>query len=198
MKPKKHLKKIKENVEAVIPKEISLSDVDIWFQDEARIGQQGSITRMWAPKGTRPRVIRQQQFINAYIFGAVCPSKGYAEAFVSPYANTQAMLVHLEQIVKRIPEGRHAVLILDGASWHTTKEINKFENLSLLPLPPYSPELNPVEQVWQWLRDHHLANRYFKDYEDIVTSSCNAWRKFTENMNVAKNLCYRKWAIIDS
>lgn len=152
---------------------------------------------MWAPIGTRPRVIRQEQFINAYIFGAACPAQGYAEALVSPYANTEAMLVHLEQISKRVPEGRHAVIIFDRASWHTTENIKKFKNLSMLPLPPYSPELNPIEQVWQWLRQHHLSNRCFKDYEDIVDSCSKAWIKFTEKVNVVKNLCYRKWAVID-
>ena len=153
---------------------------------------------MWAPIGTRPRVIRQQQFINAYIFAATCPSQGYAQAFVSPYANTEAMLVHLKQISKAVPEGRHAVIIFDCASWHTTENIKKFNNLSMLPLPPYSPELNPIEQVWQWLRHHHLANRCFKDYDDIVDSCSRAWMKFTKNINIMKNSCHRKWAIINS
>lgn len=196
-KHKKSSKKISENIKEIIPERVSLSAVDIWFQDEARIGQQGTITRMWAPKGERPRVIRQQQFINAYIFGATCPAQGYAEAFVSPYANTQAMLVNLEQISKSVPKSRHAVVVLDGASWHTTKEIKTFENLSLLPLPAYSPELNPIEQVWQWMRNHHLSNRCFEDYQDIVDSSCKAWNKFAENVNRVKELCYRAWAIID-
>lgn len=142
-------------------------------------------------------MVKQQQFINAYIFGATCPATGDAEAFVSPYANMEAMEIHLEQISKRVPESRHAVVILDGASWHTTKKIKKFDNLSLLRLPPYSPELNPIEQVWQWLRQHHLSNRCFKGYQDIVDSSCRAWNKFAENASKVKKICHRGWAILN-
>ena len=139
--------------------------VDIWFQDEARVGQRGTVTRTWAAKGTRPRLMRQQQFEYAYIFGAVCPSRDEAVGLVLPVANTDAMLVHLEHISATIPEGRHAVLVLDQATWHTTKRIDKFFNLTLLPLPAAAPELNPTEQVWQTLRDMYLANRCYEDYD---------------------------------
>ena len=85
-----------------------------------------------------------------------------------PHVNTEAMLIHLEHISARIPEGRHAVIVLDKAAWHTTKRLRKFANISLLPLPPVSPELNPTEQVWQMLRDESLANRCYEDYDDIM------------------------------
>jgi transposase len=108
---------------------------------------------------------------------------------VLPAVNTEAMLVHLEHISARIPEGRHAVIVLDKAAWHTTKRLKKFKNISLLPLPPASPELNPTEQVWQVLRDEHLANRSYEDYDDIVNASCEAWNVFTDSFNRVKNLC---------
>lgn len=149
---------------------------------------------MWAPRGTRPRVIRQQQFENAYIFGAVCPETGQSEGFISPYANHHAMEVHLEQISKNAGKGRHVVLILDRAGWHTTKRLKSFANISLLPLPSASPELNPVEQVWHWVRENHLANRCFSDYEDIVDACSMAWNSFAKNIEVVKSLCSRKWA----
>ncbi|NDB85098.1 MAG: hypothetical protein EB127_20710 [Alphaproteobacteria bacterium] len=111
-----------------------------------------------------------------------------------PVANTDAMLIHLEHI-STIPEGRHAVLVLDQAAWHTTKRLRKFTNLTLLSLPPASPELNPTEQVWQVLRDMYLANRCYEDYDDIVRSCCDAWNGWTwtdvpENV---KKLCSRSW-----
>jgi len=99
--------------------------VDIWFQDETRVGQQGSLTRMWAEKGTRPRVVRQQQFNYTYIFGAVCPARDTAVGLVMPYANRNTMQIHLEHISAQIPEERHAVLVLDRAAWHTTKKLKK-------------------------------------------------------------------------
>ena len=95
-------------------------------------------------KGTRPRLVRQQQFEYAYLFGAVCPSRNEAVGLVLPCVNTQAMLVHLEHLSAKVPKGRHAVIVLDQAAWHTTKRLKKFDNLSLLPLPPVSPELNPM------------------------------------------------------
>lgn len=96
-----------------LPKNVAFDQVDIWFQDETRVGQQGSLTRMWAVKGTRPRVVRQQQFKYTYIFGPICLSRDEAVGLVFPYANTDIMLIHLEHISAKIPKGRHAVLVLD-------------------------------------------------------------------------------------
>jgi putative transposase len=178
----------------VLPAGVGIELVDIWFQDEARVGQRGTITRTWAKKGTRPRLARQQQFEYVYVFGAVCPGRDEAVGLVMPAVNTEAMLVHLEHISLKIPEGRHAVIVLDRAAWHTTKRLKKFSNISLLPLPPASPELNPTEQVWQVLRDEHLANRCYEDYDAIMTSCCDAWNVFVDTPNRVKNLCSRSWA----
>lgn len=176
-----------------MPKGVGIESVDIWFQDEARVGQRGTVTRIWATKGTRPRLARQQQFEYAYIFGAVCPLKDEAVGFVMPTVNTEAMLVHLEHISLRVPEGRHAVIVLDRAAWHTTKRLQKFSNISLLPLPPASPELNPTEQVWQVLRDEHLANRNYEDYDAIIDACCDAWNAFVDTPKRVTKLCSRSW-----
>lgn len=180
----------------MIPKEVALTDVDIWFQDEARIGQRGTMTRTWAIKGTRPRIIRQQQFEYAYMFGAVCPSQDKSVGLVMPFVNTESMLIHLEHISLEVPKQRHAVVVMDRAAWHTTKRLQKFSNITILPLPTASPELNPTEQVWQMLRDEALANRCFDGYEDIVNSCCNAWNWFVGKPNRVKNLCSRSWCNI--
>ena len=79
-----------------------------------------------------------------------------------------------------VPSGRHALIVLDRAGWHTTQRIKIFDNLSLLFLPAASPELNPVEQIWQQLRDHWLANRCYEDYEAIVEACCQAWNWFVD------------------
>lgn len=154
------------------------------------------MTRTWAPKGTRPRITRQQQFEYAYIFGAFCPSRDEAVGLVLPYANTHAMCAHLKEISATIPKGRHAVLVLDQAAWHTTSKVNIFNNITLISLPPASPELNPSEQVWQQLRDNWLANRCYDDYEAIVESCCDAWNNFVDLPNRIRNLCSRGWAIM--
>lgn len=178
-----------------LPEGIKLDQIDIWFQDEARIGQKGTLTRTWALKGTRPRLTRQQQFEYAYIFGAVCPVRDEAVGIVMPYVNTEAMLIHLEHISSKVQQGRHAVIILDRAAWHTTKRLKTFNNITLMPLPTASPELNPTEQVWQALRDESLANRCFDDYEDILQSCCEAWNAFVDTPERVRKLS-RSWAVL--
>ena len=148
---------------------------------------------MWAEKGTRPRIVRQQQFEFAYIFGAVCAAKDLGIGLILPCSNTEAMLIHLEHISAVIPKGKHAAIIMDQASWHTTENIKKFHNITIIHLPPASPELNPVEQIWQHLRRRELSNRCFKDYEEILSTCSDAWNNFTDEKGAIKNLCTRKW-----
>jgi transposase len=173
---------------------VSSQNVEIWFQDEARVGQRGTVTRIWARKGTRPRVIRQQQFEYAYIFGAVCPVKDKAVGLVMPTIGTFCMQKHLEEITKQIEPGNHGVVVFDQAAWHTTKKLQLPANISLLPLPAASPELNPTEQVWQVLRDRYLGNRCFNSYEHILESCCEAWNAFTSTVGAVRQLCTRSWA----
>ena len=173
---------------------MALDRVDIWFQDEARFGQQNTTTRVWAKKGSRPRVVRQQQFISTHIYGAVCPSTGQTEALISPILNTEMMGKHLQQIADATPAGRHALVVMDCASWHLSKLIDRFHNLSIMHLPPYSPELNPIEQVWAWLRDNDLANLVFNSYDDIVDQVSRGWNNFRHQVEQVKSLCQRDWA----
>ena len=181
-------------MQALLPAGVTREQVDIWFQDEMRIGQRGTLTRIWARKGTRPRVVRQQQSKSAYIFGAFCPQQDLSVGLVLPHADTQAMIHHLSAVSDAVPAGRHAVLVLDRAAWHTTLKLPHFANLSLLPLPACSPERNPAEQVWQQLRDRHLANRCFAGYDEIVDACCDAWNAFTQIPGAIRSLCARRWA----
>ncbi|PTP57474.1 IS630 family transposase, partial [Vibrio splendidus] len=91
------------------------------------------------------------------------------------------------------PRGKHSVVIMDQASWHQTHLANHFKNITIIHIPPYSPELNPIEQVWQWLRQYKLANRCFENYNDIVNSVCNAWNSFCEDKRRVQSLCFRDW-----
>lgn len=191
---KKSSKKIWLKVRAVVPDIIDFSKIDIWFEDESRIGQKGTLTRIWARRGERPRVVRQQQYLNAYIIGSVCANQKIAEAIVSPYCNSDAMHHHLKQISKATKPGRFAVVVMDRAGWHTTKNIYDLSNIAPLFLPASSPELNPMEQVWKWIKDHFLSNRVFDDYEDIEESSINAWNIFANSEHLFKSMCSPEWA----
>jgi transposase len=173
---------------------IEHSEIEVWWQDEMRVGQQGSLSRVWAEKGTRPRVVRQRQFLSTYIFGAVCPDRDTGCALVLPECNAGMVQIHLNQISEKVKENNHCILIMDRASWHTTETLNVPSNISILPLPSYSPELNPMEQVWQQLRKIKLSNTNFKNYDDITRSCCEAWNCFCNEDGNIENLCTRKWA----
>jgi len=124
----------------------------------------------------------------------VCPERDVAVGLVLPMVNSEAMKVHLQHISAEVKKGKHAVIILDRATWHTTKKVKGFRNITLLPLPAASPELNPVEQLWQQLRDRYLSNRSYKDYDDIVKSCCEAWNNYVDIPESIRRLCTRKWA----
>ena len=180
----------------MIPKGVFLDKVDIWFEDESRIGQKGTLSRIWAQKGTRPRVVRQQQYLYQYIFGAVCPKLGIGAAIVAPNVNIETMQKILEEISLHVQKGRHAVVVLDQAGWHVSTRLIIPNNLSLLPLPPYAPELNPQENVWRVLKDKYLCNRVFKNSEHIIDATCEAWNEFIKSPKNISSLCSRPWAKI--
>ena len=168
--------------------------VEIWFADEARIGQKNKITRRWAKRGTRPSAPRDQRTASAYIFGAICPRDGKGAALVLPTCNTAAMELHLEEIAANVAPDAHAVLVLDQAGWHVSKKLPIPENITLVPLPAKSPELNPTENIWQYMRDNWLSNRIFKSYEDILDHCCFAWNKLVDMPWKIMSIGTREWA----
>jgi transposase len=114
---------------------------------------------------------------------------------VLPYANAEAMNLHLVEISRWVRPGAHAVVTLDGAGWHQEGDrLQVPDNISLLPLPPYSPELNPQENVWQYLRQNHLSNRVFDTYEAIVDACCDAWNKLIAQPECITSIAQREWA----
>ena len=129
------------------------------------------------PSWNTPPAPRDTRYIWSYIFGAVCPERAEAAALIMPHADTQAMSAHLAEIAKTVASGAHALLILDGAGWHGSAELEVPDNITLLKLPPYSPELNPMENVWAYLRANKLAISVFDNYEQIVDRCC-AWNFF--------------------
>lgn len=113
-----------------------------------------------------------------------------------PWANTQAMQMHLEEISKYVARRAHAVVLMDRAGWHTTAKLNVPKNLTIILLPSKSPELNPVENVWQYLRANWLSNRVFEDYDDIIEAGCEAWNNLIDQPERIKSIGSRKWTNI--
>jgi hypothetical protein len=143
--------------------------------DEARVGQKGRLTHVWYRKGVRPRGRRQQGFASAHLFGAVCPEREVGVALVLPEASTAAMEVFLAELSRAVPAGTHAALVLDGAGWHVSERLAVPATLTLIHPPPYSPELDPVERVWEYLRDRRLSHRVLAGgCEAVVDVACAA------------------------
>lgn len=168
----------------------------MWFQDEARLGQKNGRTRIWARKGTRPRLPADQRYKSAYLFGAICPKRGTGAALMMPLANTQAMQLHLDEIAKHIAPGAHGVVLMDRAGWHTTARLAVPDNLTIILLPSRSPELNPVENIWQYLRQNWLSNSVFDDHNAILDAGCNAWNKLIAQPQTITSIGTRTWATI--
>jgi transposase len=136
---------------------------------------------------------QDQRYASTYIFGAVCPQQGKGAALVLPYCNTDAMSLHLAEIATMVSPGRHAVLLLDQAGWHLSAALAVPPNITLLPLPPKCPELNVMENVWQFMRDNWLSNRIFATYDDIVAHCCEAWNKLIDQPWRIISIGMRDW-----
>ena len=107
------------------------------------------------------------------------------------------MNVHLKEISAEVAPGAHAVLVCDGAGWHQKgKKLEVPENITLLSLPPYSPELNPAENIWQFLRQNHLSNRVFESYDDVLDACCEAWNALVAEPNRIASIATRHWASV--
>jgi len=159
-----------------------------------RVGQKNKLTYCWAKKGTRPRVAHDQRTQSAYLFGAICPERGTGAALVLPSCNTQAMQLHLDELARQVTPGAHAVMLLDRAGWHSAKRLKVPANITLEPLPPRSPELNPTENVWQFMRQNWLSNRVFGSYDDILDHCSHAWNRLLDQPWKIMSIGLRDWA----
>ena len=135
-----------------------------------------------------------QRTRSAYLFGAICPAEGKGAALVLPRCTTEAMTLHLLEISRAVAPDAHAVLLLDQAGWHTSAKLPIPANITLLPLPPKSPELNPVENIWQFMRDNWLSNRVFTSYQDILNHCCYAWNTLIAQPWTIISIGLRDWA----
>jgi hypothetical protein len=137
--------------------------VQLWCQDEARVGQKGRGARVWFERGVRPEGVIDQRYASAWLYGAVRP--GTDDAFAR---------VMTELGAAALPNGVHAARLLDGAGWHTAGDITVPANVSLIFLPPDGPKLNPAERLWRYLRERSLSLRLFRDLDDVIDACCDA------------------------
>ena len=164
----------------------------VLFQDEARFGQQGTLSTVWAPTGSRPTVIRQNGRRSIWVFAVVEPATGWSMAMISRHANTESMQTFLDRTASRIKPREHAVMILDGAGWHRANELRWPKRITPLFLPPYSPELNPVERLWLWFRNNDWSNRVFADEAALIAAARASHRRLTRAR--VRSVCAAPWA----
>lgn len=134
---------------------------------------------MWAERGATPRAVRQTEYQWGYLFGAVNPLTGQSSALIAPTVSTELMSEHLRMIAEEAGDDVHVILVLDGAGWHQANALRVPDSMTLLLLPPYAPELMPMERVWQWMRQHDLSNRVFEDAAAIDRACRESWNKLT-------------------
>ncbi|MEM7045256.1 MAG: transposase, partial [Pseudomonadota bacterium] len=121
------------------------------------------------------------------------PETGDAFGLILPRADTSAMSVFLAEFAKTLPENEHAVMVLDQAGWHGANALEIPDNVTLVTLPPYSPELNPVERLWLYLRQRFLSLHVFVHQEAIIDACCQACNAVADDAERIKSLCCQPW-----
>lgn len=165
--------------------------IEVWLQDEMRFGQQGTKTTVWGETGSRPHVIRQTAYEWCYIFGAVNPMTGNSSALVAPSVNSELMSQHLAFISEEAGPDAQVVLVIDNAGWHRSKRLVVPANITLLPLPSYSPQLNAIEKLWGFMRGHYMSNRAYRDYEHLFETASEICRLIDESR--IRTVCRTTW-----
>jgi transposase len=150
----------------------------IFFFDEGRFGLQSTITRVWAKRGEPVNVKVQQGYKSFYSYSCVSPHSGESFSLLLPEVNTDMMNIYLDEFSKEY-SNKDILVILDQAGWHKAKDLKVPQNTVLMFLPPYSPELNPVEKLWHWLRKEVTHNSLFKTLEELMDGLEKEFRKLT-------------------
>jgi transposase len=171
--------------------------IEVWFSDEARVGQKGSIETVWAPIGSCPPMVRDNGHDSVHIFGAICPARGIGAGIIMPVINTEAMNEHLKEVSCQVATNAHALLVCDGAGWHQPGErLIVPDNITLLRLPPYAPELNPMENVWDYLRGNKSSSLVCDTYEAMRNASKEARNFIANDPERIVSIRTRDWACV--
>lgn len=158
-------------------------------QDEGIFGRINAHRSCWAPKGIRPKAPRQIVRAYVYVYTAVCMALGKMTSLILPYANTAMMNLFLAQVAEDFKD-YFVIMLIDGAGWHTANDLQVPENIRLLPQPPYSPELNPVEHIWEDLREKAMANKAFKSLDQVEQVLCQRLRELDSSPEAVRSMTH--------
>src|SRR3954451_1195036 len=195
-KPARHLKNLPEFVQEQVIAQAARADqglpVRVMFQDEARFGRISNPRRCWAPPGVRPEVSAQVVREYEYAFAAVSPHDGTLDTLVLPAVHAEAMSVFLAEVSRRHP-GELILMVLDGAGWHKAKRLQVPTTMRLVFLPPWSPQLNPVEHVWDEVREKWFGNRVFGSMDAVEEQLITALKILEEDSTRVASLTGFEW-----
>ncbi len=171
--------------------------IEVWVQDETRVGQKAKVVRRWAEKGSSPRALVHGGFQSAWLFGAFCPERDTGVSIVVETVCAAAMSAHRALIAQAVLPGHHAAVLVDGAGFHATAtDLVVPPNISLVTLPAHSPELSPPEGVWRFLKGGPLAHRLYRNVDAIMDKCCAAWQSLVNEPGRIRSLCSYAWLMV--
>ena len=162
-------------------------NLKVFFFDEARFGLQTSLARIWAISGEPLQIKVKQAFKNFYIYGSVESKSGDNFSLFLPWVNTEMMNLYLEKMSLAYSNDQ-IVLIMDQAGWHKSKDLVVPDNIDIIYLPPYSPELNPIERLWKYLKTHYIHNRIFDSLKQMMQYMVDAFEEL--ETDTISSLCH--------
>lgn len=164
------------------------------FQDEARFGRISDVRRCWAPKPIRPVCQAMLRHEYTYAYGAVDVLSGELDSLILPHVNTDCMQIFLDEVGARHPQ-HNIIMVLDGAGWHTSGALKSPHNMQLLSLPPYAPELNPVEHLWDELREKFFHNKAFNSMDALEDQLEAGLRTLENDLPWVKSIVAWDWIV---
>jgi transposase len=164
----------------------------LFFQDEGRFGRIDNLVDCWAPAPVRPDIPQQIIRQYTYVFSAVCPQDGESFSLILPWSDTEAMTIFLDELSKTHPQNR-IIIVMDQAAWHKSSELPTFENIKIIFQPPYSPELNPVEHLWKYLRQKYFWNRSWKSLSALESALVLALKKLSMDKLTVRSFSNFNW-----
>ena len=164
------------------------------FQDEARFGRINDVRQCWAPKPIRPLCKAMLTHEYTYAYAAVEPATGTMDALILPQVNTYCMQIFLDTVAARHP-GERIVMVMHGAGWHSSKHLIAPPNMRLLPLPPYAPELNPIEHIWDELREKCFHNKVFNSINALEDDLAMGLLAMENTPSVIQSIALWPWII---
>jgi transposase len=173
--------------------ENDLRPIMLFFQDEGRFGRINTLSKCWIPKGMRAIVGKQIIREYTYAYTSVCPQTGETFSMVIPYVSIELMQLYLNEFSESFKNYR-VILTMDNAAWHTSKKIEIPDNIVTWSIPPYSPELNPAEHIWKYIRNVKKFNNHtFKTIEEVELKLAEALMEIENEKKIISSLTNYKW-----